>query len=46
MLHLQDVEQYHNPGAADGYGERDVCWLECPKCGTQDDCDKSHSDDC
>lgn len=39
MEHQEDVEAVHDPSASDGYGERRVHWLECPKCGHQEECD-------
>lgn len=45
MVHLEDEEAYHDPGARDGFGSRKVCWMECPKCGRQDDCDGDHLPD-
>lgn len=42
MRHMTGVIDYHDPGASHGHGQQETCWLECPKCGAQDDCNDSH----
>lgn len=42
MTHMEDIVAIHDPAEGSGYGEKKVCWFECPRCSHQEECDGTY----